>query len=82
MDSEDAFLLLAGAIVGGLAVYMLLFRRQTYSQPQRYCQPQINTKPETNVYRPVAVNKETWEWTDWKGRHRTITVHREVKQLG
>ncbi len=73
MDSGDAFLLLAGAIVGGLAVYMLFFRPLTYDQPPI---------PEARVYKPVAVNKETWEWTDWKGRPRSITVHREVKQLG
>lgn len=29
--------------------------------------------------KPLAVNSETWEWTDWKGRPRTITVHREVR---
>jgi len=34
-----------------------------------------------NTSRIAAVNKETWEWTDWKGRKRTITVHREVKYL-
>ncbi len=76
MDSGDAFLLLGGAIVGGLAVYMLFFRPQTLSQVQKYAQPAAT------VYKPVAVNKEVWEWTDYKGRKRTITVHREVKQLG
>ena len=24
-------------------------------------------------------NLETWDWTDWKGRQRQITVHRETK---
>jgi len=76
MDSGDAFLLLAGAVIGGLAVYMLFFRSQTYSQIQTYA------KPEANVYKPVAVNKEVWRWKDWKGRDREITVHREVKQFG
>jgi len=29
-----------------------------------------------------AHNLETWEWTDYKGRDRKITVHREVEQTG
>jgi len=24
-------------------------------------------------------NAETWEWVDWKGRDRQITVHRDAK---
>ena len=24
-------------------------------------------------------NAETWNWEDWKGRQRQITVHRDVK---
>ncbi len=76
MDLDDAVLLLAGAILGGIAVYVLFFRSQPYSQVQTY------VKPEAKVYKPVAVNKEVWEWTDWKGRPRKITVSREVKQLG
>ena len=28
---------------------------------------------------PAAVNCETWEWVDWKGRPRQITIHREVR---
>ncbi len=75
MDVEDAILLIAGAIVGGLAVYMLFFRPQPDSQIQIYA------KPESKIYKPVAINKEVWRWKDWKGRDREITVHREVKQL-
>jgi len=26
-------------------------------------------------------NEETWEWIDWKGRQRQITVHRKVYPL-
>ena len=26
-------------------------------------------------------NAETWEWVDWKGRQRGITVHRDVKAI-
>lgn len=75
MDSGDAFLLLVGAIVGGLAVYVLFFTPRTYSQVRKYAEPAAM------VYKPVAVNKETWRWKDWKGRDREITVSREVKQL-
>lgn len=24
-------------------------------------------------------NEETWEWVDWLGNRRSITVHRDVK---
>lgn len=82
MDVEDAILLIAGAIVGGLAVYMLFFKPQKYSQIQSNPTPQTYVKPEAKVYRPVAINNEIWRWKDWKGRDREITVSREVKQLG
>lgn len=26
-----------------------------------------------------ASNAETWEWNDWQGNARKITVHRDVK---
>lgn len=29
-----------------------------------------------------AHNLETWEWTDYRGKDRKITVHREVEQTG
>lgn len=35
--------------------------------------------PTSEPNKPAAVNCETWEWTDWKGRPRRITVHREVR---
>lgn len=30
-------------------------------------------------FQPVAMNEEIWEWTDYKGRARSLTVHRKVK---
>lgn len=29
-------------------------------------------------FQPVAMNEETWEWQDWKGRNRSLKVHRKV----
>ena len=29
-----------------------------------------------------AHNVETWDWIDYKGRERKITVHRDVEQTG
>jgi len=29
----------------------------------------------------VQENEETWEWMDWKGRPRKITVHRRVQNV-
>lgn len=28
---------------------------------------------------PVISNEETWEWKDWTGKNRSITIHRTVK---
>lgn len=25
-------------------------------------------------------NEETWEWEDWRGRNRSITVHRHARE--
>ena len=29
-----------------------------------------------------AHNEEVWEWTDYRGKDRRITVHRNVEQTG
>lgn len=29
---------------------------------------------------PTVVNSEQITWTDWKGRKRDMTIHREVKE--
>jgi hypothetical protein len=29
---------------------------------------------------PVVVNSEMVEWSDWKGRTRTMTIHRRIEQ--
>jgi len=81
MDSGDAFLLLAGAVVGGLAVYMLFFRSQSYAvdYPGAVVYRPLQGKAE--AYSPIQKNEETWEWTDWRGSSRKIIVHREVKRL-
>lgn len=69
MESQEAAIIfIAGITLGGIATYLIL---------NKYFPP-----TQTQTYKPAAVNKETWEWTDWKGRKRTITVHREVKTLG
>ena len=43
---------------------------------------QKQTRPQqTPSYSPVLKNIEEITWTDWKGRSRNITVHREVKRV-
>jgi len=69
MKAEEAVaIFVVGAVLGGIAVhaYLTRFKPTPYQAPQ---------------HQPVMVNKETWEWNDWKGRQRSITVHREVRQL-
>ena len=45
--------------------------------------------PETAISKAVAVipksvisNEETWKWVDYKGRQRSISIHRDVKVHG
>ena len=67
-DGEGTLIFLAGVAVGVAVSYLaprLLAQRQT----------------QTPSSAPAAVNKETWEWTDWRGRKRVITVHREVRYV-
>jgi len=69
MEAEEAIaLFVAGAVLGGIAVHVYLTRFRP--------SPDIVKRAQ-----PVMVNKETWEWRDWRGRPRSITVHREVRQL-
>lgn len=30
----------------------------------------------------ITKNEETWEWTDWQGRKRTLTAYRKVQSSG
>ena len=75
MDKGDALLLLVGltigAVFGGVVVYTMFNARPAAQQ----------VPPSAFSYVPVVRNEEVWEWVDWKGRKRTITVHREVKEL-
>ncbi len=57
-------LALLGGLIGGIIAYYNLSR-------PRYVATPYGLKP--------VRNKETWEWVDWRGRKRTITVYREVK---
>lgn len=81
MDAEDVFLLIAGAVIGGLAVYMLFFKSQSYAVNNPGALVYRPVQEKAKVYSPIQKNKETWEWTDWRGRPRKITVQREVKRL-
>lgn len=59
----------------GAAILMVLMgqQRQT-SMVVPFQQPVISTPAAS----PVMSNKEVIEWQDWRGRNRTITIHREV----
>ena len=75
MDKGDALLLLVGltigAVFGGVVVYTIFSVKPATQQ----------VHPSAFSYIPVVRNEEVWEWEDYKGRKRTITVHREVKEL-
>ena len=64
MKGEDLGLLIAGLLLGGTLVYFLVKKTESV----------IVSAPAV-----IAENAETWEWTDYKGNRRDITVHREVR---
>lgn len=38
----------------------------------------LTQNPSTS--KPTSIkNEESWEWTDWRGRQRTLTGHRKVE---
>lgn len=75
MKDWQILLFLAGLVIGGTVVYY--FMRPVSAT---YRAVDSNEAVVSSATKPTMTNLETWEWTDWKGRKRTITVHREVKQ--
>ena len=69
MEDGDILLILALIGLGILALFK--------------SQPPPTIIPSTIVAtKPVISNEETWKWTDYKGRKRTISIQREVKVHG
>lgn len=44
--------------------------------------PPLQTPPIAYSTPQIVTNEETWEWVDYKGNERKITVHREVNYRG
>jgi len=72
MKREDYLILLAFVFgfIGGLITNIFVASRP---QPATYATATMSAKP------VIQSNVETWEWIDWRGRKRSITVRREVK---
>jgi hypothetical protein len=66
VDWAVVLLAIAGGFVGGVLAFKFLFSQPT--QAVYEASPKL-----------IQSNAETWEWVDWRGRPRSITVHREVK---
>lgn len=64
-------------ILGGLGVLALIsfFRG---SQPSAT----VGAPVESKAIQPVISNEEEWDWIDWRGVHRSVTIHRTVKANG
>lgn len=72
MDDDGWLLLILGAL-GLLALASAFMNKPSITQG-------VATQPPT--LQPVASNEETWEWQDWTGKSRSITIHRTVKASG
>jgi hypothetical protein len=71
VTEKDWLLLTAGLLIGipvGIALFWFFTQHTT---PLTY-----QSSPQQ-----VYANEEKWTWTDYKGRHREITVKREAKSL-
>jgi len=67
---EDGDLLLILGLIG-LGI-LALFR---YKPPESAVSTAVVATP---APAPLITNSETWKWTDYKGRSRSISIHREV----
>ena len=69
MDEDGWLILILGAL-GLLALASFLSK------------PAVSVKAEptlAKVLQPVISNEEVWNWRDWQGHNRSITIHRTVK---
>jgi len=84
-------LALALLAVGGMFAFIYFISRPTVSAQSISSQPIVLVGPvrqarlagsvsQDRVARQY-INEETWDWKDWKGRDRSITVHRKLTQL-
>jgi hypothetical protein len=67
MSKDDLIMgIVLGAVAGFIGAILLL---SLHSSP-----PTASASPS------LYSNNEVWEWTDWRGRKRMITVHRSVRE--
>jgi len=70
MEDGDLILILGLIGLGILALFMS-------KPPEATISKAVVAAP-----KPLITNSETWKWTDYKGRKRSISIHREVKVNG
>jgi len=70
MEDSDLLLILGLIGLGILALFKL-------KPPETAISKAVIAAP-----MPLITNSETWKWTDYKGRKRSISIHREVKMNG
>lgn len=72
MDDDGWILLILGAL-GLLTLASILMGKP---------QVTVGASVPPSVLQPVISNEETWNWTDWQGKQRSIEIHRTVKTGG
>jgi len=71
MDDDGWLVLILGAL-GLLALASFIAGKP----------PAASAPTKTTVLQPIISNEETWNWIDWQGRNRSVTIHRTVKTDG
>ena len=67
MMASDSWMWVLGGLIAGAVLVLLFVKPATQALPQALTQAPA-----------IAENNETWEWIDYKGNPRSITVRRKV----
>jgi len=69
MDDDGWLILILGAL-GLLALASYLMNKPSVTQ---------TVPAPAKTLQPVISNEEVWQWQDWQGKSRSITINRTVK---
>lgn len=65
---DDWWLIIPLILIAGLGIGIIMFAKPAPSQSPLLLKA------------PSVENEETWEWVDYHGRQRRVTVHRKMTE--
>ena len=83
-NNDNLWILILMGIAGGIAIGVLVANKYASQKAQQAGADEMRAIQNFTPYAlpaasAIMTNKETIEWKDWRGRDRTITIHREVR---